>query len=223
MERKVKRVTLVAQLALLALLCFGVAIILGALNSHVAGNALAGRSSAAAHFVFADLDGDRKPDMALVEMQSQRFTGANYSIRVRLSAGEESAIGVNGPVGGLRLAARDVNGDDTLDLVVTSNLDASFIEVLLNDGHGNFRVATPEELPRLQGAANAVWSAPGTWQIDQNSLESVRSAFDMEITPAGDFDAVCSSGSKPPAVIGAALQGTSALRLGRSPPVPVLS
>lgn len=222
MERKVKHVAPAAQLALPGMVCFGVALILAALNCHLAGNALAGRSSGGAHFVFADLDGDRRLDMALVEMQSQRFANANYSIRVRLGAGEESAIGVNGPVGGLRLAARDVNGDDTLDLVVTSNLDASFIEVLLNDGHGNFRVARPEEFPRLEGLGDVVLTAPDG-RIDQASIESIRSSFDMEIASADDFDAVFCSASKPPAEIGAALRGSSALRLGRSPPVPVLS
>jgi hypothetical protein len=223
MEPKVKHVVLVVQLALLGLVCFGIALVFGTLNSHMAGNARAGCASGGEHFVFADLDGDRQPDMALVEMQSQRFANANYSIRVRLSAGEEWAIGVNGPAGGLRLVARDVNGDDTIDLVVTSNVDGSFIEVLLNDGHGNFRVATPDEFPRLEGVADVALHAPGAWQIDQSSIESVRSAFDMKIAPADEFDTVFSSGSRPPSVLGAALQGTSALRLSRSPPVPVLS
>ncbi len=51
-------------------------------------------------FVFADLDGDRKPDLALVETQSGRAANTSYSIHIKLSAGAESAIGLNGPIGG---------------------------------------------------------------------------------------------------------------------------
>lgn len=223
MTRRIRQVALAVQLTLLGLVCFGVAFILGTSLSRVAGSELDGHSPAGTHFVFADLDGDRKPDMALVEMQCQRAANADYSIRVRLSAGEESAIGVNGPLGGLRLVARDVNGDDNLDLVITSNLDARFIEVLLNDGHGNFRVARPDEFSHLEGVAGAVLSAPGDSQIDHASIEFVRSSIDMEIIAANDFDRVSSCNPRSPNVIGAVLQGAVALPLGRSPPVPVLS
>jgi hypothetical protein len=223
MKRKVKQVALAVQLTLLGLACLALALILGTSYSRVTEYRPVGHSSGGVHFVFADLDGDRQPDMALVEMQSQRATNADYSIRVKLSAGSESAIGINGPVGGLRLVARDVNGDDTLDLVVTSNLDASFIQVLLNDGHGNFRMARFDEFRGVEGAAAAVLSAPGDSQIDQASLECVRSSMDMEIVPANDFDCVLSSNLQLPTVIWGVLPGATALPWGRSPPVPVLS
>ena len=210
-------------MTLIGLVCLCVAFVFGFFDRPLTGNASIGPSRDSEQFVFADLDGDLKPDMAMVEMQNQRSADVNYSIHVKLEAGEESAIGVNGPEGGLRLAARDVNGDDTVDLVVTSNLDANFIEVLLNDGHGNFRFAKPDEFPQLGAVADSVLAAAGSSQIDQASIECVRTSLDMDIVRANDFGHLFSSSSQPPSVIGQVLWGTTALPLGRSPPVPVLS
>jgi hypothetical protein len=224
MQTKAKQSALLLHVTLLGLMCLGIAFVFGFSSAHAPGYAPTELASSrgGAHFVFADLDGDRNPDMALVEMQSQRSADADYSIHVRLSAGAESAIGVDGPLGGLRLAARDVNGDDNLDLIVTSNLDANFVEVLLNDGHGNFRMARSDEVSQLEDQTDRVLRAPASSQIDRASLESVRSSLEMEIVAANDFDQVFSSDAELPAVIGHTLQGTPGLRVGRSPPVPVL-
>jgi hypothetical protein len=110
-----------------------------------AGAGLLHSGLAMARFTIADLDGDLKPDLATVEIESQRSARTNYSIRVQLSAGTQSAISLNAPMGGLRLSARDVNGDDSLDLIVTSISEARVIAVLLNDGHGRFFVASNNE------------------------------------------------------------------------------
>jgi hypothetical protein len=129
------------------------------------------------HFVFADLDGDQKPDLALVEMQGQGPEATNYAIHLQFSRGNESAIGVRAPYGGLRVAARDVNGDDNLDLVLTSTLDANFIEVLLNDGHGNFSVASGDIVEKDRQSENALKGLAGP-QMYQASLALLR--YSME-------------------------------------------
>jgi hypothetical protein len=134
-------------------------------------------------FVIADLDGDRKPDLALVEMGSARSASSNYSIRLQFGAGAESAIRVNAPQGGLQVAARDVNGDDSLDLVVTSNVDGRFVEVLLNDGHGNFSVAEPGAYPEVEKEANEFLTGPAGAVTDRATLASVRSSFGEEGAP----------------------------------------
>ena len=99
---------------------------------------------AGTQFAIADLDGDRKPDMASVEVETQQASWTSYAIRLQFSAGADAYIGVKGLFGGVRLAVRDVNGDDRLDLVLTSVIDRRVVQVLLNDGHGNFSPAEPD-------------------------------------------------------------------------------
>jgi hypothetical protein len=171
-----------------------------------------------ARFVFADLDGDQKPDLALVEMQSPRSTRTNYSIHVKLSEGAESAIGVNAPLGGLQVAARDVNGDDTLDLIVTSNLDSRFIEVLLNDGRGNFSQAAPGDFPQLEMDSDVVLQAPAEPPLDRATLASIRSSHQEGLVPWRGHDHVLSSDACPQFAAQPPVRRVAPSCAGRSPP-----
>ena len=93
------------------------------------------------HFAIADLDGDKKPDIAFVEVERQQAASTDYAVRLRFGGGIDSHIGVHGPGGGLELAVRDVNGDESPDLILTSVVNPRVVQVLLNDGHGNFSAA----------------------------------------------------------------------------------
>jgi hypothetical protein len=173
-----------------------------------------------ARFVFADLDGDQKPDLARVETRSQRSESANYFIHLRLSRGTESAIGVRAPFGGLEVAARDVNGDDNLDLILTSNLDAGFIEVLLNDGHGNFSVAPPDILER-ENESELGLSGPAGPQVGRATIALVRALLDERLVRDSGYDQVSGSESRPPVEVHPALQRSAFSNAGRSPPLAV--
>ena len=81
------------------------------------------------HYAIGDFDGDNKPDLAVIEVASQRWVKNNYSIHLRLSRGADSSFGVSAPSGGVRVIARDVNGDDVLDLIVTSLADQHIVAV----------------------------------------------------------------------------------------------
>lgn len=223
MRRKLTKLGLEVQLALVCLLCLGVGVTLchsnGSLKSWPARKA---RSyPAALPFVIADLDGDQKPDLAMVELGSQRSAKTTYSIRLQLSAGAELAIGVNGPLGGLRVAARDVNGDDKVDLVVTSNLDAEFLEVLLNDGHGNFSVAAPGAYPELKSESDEFLNAPAWPVADQTTLESLRSSFSEQGVASNVYHHPPSTDQFPLTKNQTALRQVVHVRLGRSPPAAV--
>jgi hypothetical protein len=220
MKRNAKRLGLLPQFALVCLVWLGVTAALQLANSS-AGHSAAGILPSAhnsARFVFADLDGDRIPDLALVEMQGQQSAETNYSIHVKLGAGPEFAIGVNGPMGGLHVSALDVNGDDNLDLVVTSDLDAGFIEVLLNDGHGNFSVAQPGDYSGLKNEYEAVLRDPAGPQADHFTLAPLRSSHEESIVHGRDYDPVSCSGSCSYTAVQPSVLRAGLPHLGRSPP-----
>ena len=174
--------------------------------------------SAGVPFAIADLDGDQKPDLALVELGGKVSAKTSYSIRLQLSAGPVSAVGVDGPFGGLQVAARDVNGDESIDLIITSNLDASFVEVLLNDGHGSFSLAAPGAYPGLQKESHVSVKSPDEPGANQSSLEPSRSYFGQESVSGYGFLSVLSSDLFPSPADGVALRRAARSRLGRSPP-----
>jgi hypothetical protein len=95
-------------------------------------------SGAGVRFAIADFDGDSRPDLATVQVGKISASQARYWIHFELSAGARQLIDVTAPVGGVEIAPRDVNGDDILDLVVTTAWLNRPVAVLLNDGHGNF-------------------------------------------------------------------------------------
>lgn len=71
-----------------------------------------------------------------------------YTVRVRLSGGNEQVISITAPPGGLQLEVRDMTGDDVRnDLVLRPALIHWPLIVLLNDGHDHFIVAISATLP----------------------------------------------------------------------------
>jgi hypothetical protein len=133
-------------------------------------------------FTIADFDGDQKPDLATVEVQksgSSRTT--QYSIRFQLTAGNAQVFGVTAPSGGLQIVARDVNGDNSLDLLVTTVLQHEQVAILLNDGHGKFRLADPSEFPAAIRESSRRWNSGTIPPCDSSAL--IRIEY-----PAGELD-----------------------------------
>lgn len=90
-------------------------------------------------FAVADFDGDVHPDVATVETSGGNGLGrTNYSIHLRLSASGQSSFQLIGPAGGLIIEARDINGDNAVDLVLATAWRRRPVAVYLNDGHGTF-------------------------------------------------------------------------------------
>ncbi|HZV86578.1 MAG TPA: VCBS repeat-containing protein [Candidatus Binatus sp.] len=154
------------------------------------------------NFAIADFDGDRKPDLATVEIQKgSSASRTQYSIRLQLTLGATQVFGVTAPAGGLQIVAKDVNGDDALDVVVSTALQHEQVAVLLNDGHGKFTLADPSAFPDLMRNSQADWSGATTQICDNAAIPSSWSsakvsgvcagAFltgnDAELTPLSDF------------------------------------
>ena len=135
-------------------------------------------------FAIADFDGDRKPDLATVEIQGGSSSSTTrYSIRFRLTAGATQSFGVSAPAGGLQIMARDVNGDDALDLLISTAWLHQQVAVLLNDGHGNFTLAKPSAFP------TAVWESAADWESGAATFCDSAVLGRSEYS-AGEFEAV---------------------------------
>jgi hypothetical protein len=135
-----------------------------------------------ANFAIADLDGDRKPDLATVEAQQGNSSGATqYSIRLQLTAGAVQVFGVIAPAGGLQIVARDVNGDDALDVLVSTAWQHKRVAVLLNDGHGKFTLADPGAFPA------AFLGSAGDWTSGTPALSDSTALVRIEYPP-GELD-----------------------------------
>jgi hypothetical protein len=113
-----------------------------------------------ANFAIADFDGDRKPDLATVEVQKGNSSSTSqYSIRLQLTAGGVQVFGVIAPAGGLQIVARDVNGDDALDVLVSTAWQHQQVAVLLNDGHGKFTLADAGAFPTAFRGSREDWTS----------------------------------------------------------------
>jgi hypothetical protein len=166
----------------LSLLCLCVfAMVFGRNVAEAAQGTSGGTSGFSPRFAIADFDGDRKPDLATVQVVREAALDSFYSIRLQLSAGEESAIGIAGPQGGLELVARDVNGDDVIDLVVTTVMDSHFVAVLINDGHGKFTLAKPGAFPSIESDEGVRLVAAQEPAEECAALQFTWSAFGIEV------------------------------------------
>jgi len=99
-------------------------------------------------FAIADFDGDRRPDFANIQAGQNRSGSSDYSIQIYLSQVERQSIDLVAPLGGLRIEARDVDGDHSIDLVVSTAWRKQPVAIFLNDGHGSFSRAELAAFPR---------------------------------------------------------------------------
>jgi len=110
-------------------------------------------------FAVADFDGDMLPDVASIEIGQSKDRQTDYWIQLQVSGTGRQAIRVVAPAGGLQVAARDVNGDDAPDLVLTTTWSQQPVAVYLNDGHGRFTRVEPSVFPDAFDESEASWSA----------------------------------------------------------------
>lgn len=147
------------------------------LNTH--GSSTFAYGAAATHFTIADFDGDNRPDLATVETGLIGASQTRYWIGFQMSAGARQMIGVNGPVGGLEIVSRDVNGDNIVDLVVSAAWLKAPVAVLVNDGHGNFTLRDPAAFSEALTNPGRTLDSPNQQDPDASIALSARGLSDF--------------------------------------------
>lgn len=109
-------------------------------------------------FAIADFDGDNRPDLVTVEAGQSGPLDTQYWVAVQLSKGPRQTLGITAPAGGLQITSRDVNGDDFLDVIVTTAWARRPVAVLLNDGLGDFRASSPSAFPGAFTTSEKSWA-----------------------------------------------------------------
>jgi hypothetical protein len=107
----------------------------------------------------ADFDGDHHLDLASIQDGHSASDTSIYWIHFRFSTAGQQSIQLVAPPGGLRMEARDVNGDHAVDLVFTTAWFRQPVAILLNDGHGSFSRAEPTAFPSAFSESQTLWAA----------------------------------------------------------------
>ena len=117
-------------------------------------------------FSIADFDGDSKPDLASVQAGKSDLGRTDYWIQLQLSVARRQTFQIVAPLGGLQIVARDVNGDNALDLVLTTTWLRQPVAILLNDGHGIFSRVDPGVFPEAFHESKTGWDSTTQHAMD---------------------------------------------------------
>jgi hypothetical protein len=105
----------------------------------------------------ADFDGDQRPDLASIQGGHNASGDSTYWIQFQFSTAGRQSLQLVAPPGGLRIEARDVNGDHAVDLVFTTAWFKQPVAILLNDGHGSFSRVEPTAFPGVFSDSKTSW------------------------------------------------------------------
>ena len=117
-------------------------------------------------FAIDDFDGDHSPDLVSIQPILNNSSATIYRVQFQLSASGQHSIPLVGPAGGLRIATRDVNGDQIPDLIISSAWREEPLAVLVNDGRGAFALADPSSFPRAFGGSEKTLNGYSPLQTD---------------------------------------------------------
>jgi hypothetical protein len=110
-------------------------------------------------FAVADFDGDHRPDLVGVQAGQGDVARTKYWIQLQLSAAGQQTISLVAPSGGLQIAARDVNGDQIPDLILTTTWLRQPVAIFINDGHGTFTRADLTAFPEAFRESQTRWNS----------------------------------------------------------------
>jgi hypothetical protein len=175
-------------------------------------------AQAASHFAIADFDGDNRPDFASVHVAQSSLRTTRYWIAFQLSGRAGQTVSVTAPNGGLRITARDVNGDTFPDVVVTTLWTNKPVAILLNDGLGNFTAANPSEFQSAFAAPETSCTSAADEIRDATALLESRSIPVDRGEMSGLLSRVSSSGLLSAKSCSDPLTPSVSVFSGRAPP-----
>jgi hypothetical protein len=149
-------------------------------------------------FAVADFDGDQRPDLVGVETGESGVSHTNYWIQLQLTVSGRQTISILAPSGGLQIAARDVNGDQIPDLILTTTWLRQPVAIFINDGHGTFSRVAPDAFPDAFRESQTGWDSSAHRMPDSVAVaSSSRTGFCIATTrwlrAQGQTSAVASS------------------------------
>jgi len=111
-------------------------------------------------FAIDDFDGDLAPDIASVQPVSSDSSGSNYLVQLQFGSGERRSIWLASHRRGVRIVARDVNGDRIPDLIIRSAWGEEPYAVLINEGNGAFSPVDPSSAQALSRESRQSLACP---------------------------------------------------------------
>ena len=135
-------------------------------------------------FSIADLDEDLKPDLASVQPGKSNGRSTDYWVDLQLSAAGRQKFRIVAPLGSVQITSRDVNGDHSLDVVLTSTWLKQPVAILLNDGHGTFSRVDPAVFSEAFRESQASWGSntdqdTDVFGVPPQSREHINSEIDL--------------------------------------------
>jgi len=168
-------------------------------------------------FAIADFDGDFHADLASIQSGSNNSGSTSYWIQLQLSAVGRQSIRVVAPAGGLRIEARDVNGDHAVDLVLATAWFNQPVAIFLNNGQGGFSRAEPAAFPGAFSGSKTQWAC-----VSHPTTEAVgispQSGDGIGPKASGLFHGRSPASSIPPSRAGFLVHAFLISHAGRAPP-----
>ncbi len=168
-----------------------------------------------------DLNADGRPDYAIADRIGRGTSGFEYAVELSISGLASQSVTFDSRESALAVSLRDVDHDQDLDVVVSSELSPTVVRVWLNDGRGAFAEAASTRM-------SADWRAGSSFAGDAGAdqamaAESVSRRADDAVGAAP----TCSNGLAPLGLLGAGpslhVNAPPATRLdSRGPPLSAL-